>query len=87
MKRLEKVRQDFVANVSHELRTPLATIKGYVETLLDGAIKQDVAVPFVQVIKKHADRLEQIVEDLLALSKMETKIFSLKREPASQKLN
>ena len=80
LKKLEKVRQDFVANVSHELKTPLTTIKGYVETLLDGAIQQDVAVPFVQVIKRHADRLEQILEDLLTLSKMETKTFSLKRE-------
>jgi two-component system phosphate regulon sensor histidine kinase PhoR len=80
LKRLEKVRQDFVANVSHELRTPLTTIKGYAETLLDGALKEDVAFQFVQVIDRHADRLTKIVEDLLTLSKIESKEFSLKPE-------
>jgi two-component system phosphate regulon sensor histidine kinase PhoR len=80
LKRLEKVRQDFVANVSHELRTPLTTIKGYAETLLDGALKEDVAFQFVQVIDRHADRLTKIVEDLLTLSKIESKEFNLKPE-------
>ncbi len=80
LKRLEKVRQDFVANVSHELRTPLTSIKGYAETLLDGALKEDVAFQFVQVINKHADRLTKIVEDLLTLSKIESKEFSLTPE-------
>jgi len=80
LKRLEKVRQDFVANVSHELRTPLTTIKGYLETLLDGAIHEDKAVPFLQVVRRHADRLEKILEDLLILAKVETKTFSPKRE-------
>ena len=83
LKKLEKVRQDFVANVSHELKTPLTTIKGYVETLLDGAIQQDVAVPFVQVIKRHAERLEKLVEDLLMLSKIETRVSALKPERLS----
>jgi two-component system phosphate regulon sensor histidine kinase PhoR len=80
LKRLEKVRQDFVANVSHELRTPLTTIKGYAETLLDGALKEEVAFQFVQVINRHADRLTKIVEDLLTLSKIESKEFGLKPE-------
>lgn len=83
LKELEKVRQDFVANVSHELRTPLTTIKGYTETLLDGALKEEVAAQFLQVIQKHADRLTKIVEDLLVLSKIESKEFSLKWEPLS----
>jgi two-component system, OmpR family, phosphate regulon sensor histidine kinase PhoR len=83
LKDLEKVRQDFVANVSHELRTPLTTIKGYSETLLDGALQEDVAFQFVQIIKKHADRLEKIVEDLLTLSKIEARNFSLRREQLS----
>lgn len=83
LKRLEKIRQDFVANVSHELRTPLTTIKGYAETLLDGALKEDVAFQFVQVINRHADRLTKIVEDLLTLAKMESKEFSLKPERLS----
>jgi two-component system phosphate regulon sensor histidine kinase PhoR len=80
LKELEKMRQDFVANVSHELRTPLTTIKGYTETLLDGALKEAVAPQFLQVIQKHADRLTKIVEDLLALSKIESKEFYLKVE-------
>ncbi len=80
LKELEKIRQDFVANVSHELRTPLTTIKGYAETLLEGALKEDVASQFVQVIKRHTDRLTKIVEDLLVLSKIESKEFRLNLE-------
>jgi two-component system phosphate regulon sensor histidine kinase PhoR len=80
MKQLEKIRQDFVANVSHELRTPLTTIKGYAETLLEGGLKEDQAFQFVQVIKRHTDRLAKIVEDLLMLSRIETKEFQLKME-------
>jgi two-component system phosphate regulon sensor histidine kinase PhoR len=83
LKELEKVRQDFVANVSHELRTPLTTIKGYAETLLEGALKEDVAFQFTQVIKKHADRLTKIVEDLLMLSRIESKEFRLNKESLS----
>ncbi len=83
LKQLEKIRQDFVANVSHELRTPLTTIKGYAETLLDGALKEDQAFQFVQVIKRHTDRLTKIVEDLLMLSRIETKEFQLKVEVVS----
>jgi len=83
LKQLEKIRQDFVANVSHELRTPLTTIKGYAETLIDGALKEDVAPQFVHVIKKHADRLEKLVEDLLTLSKIETRASALKPERLS----
>jgi two-component system phosphate regulon sensor histidine kinase PhoR len=80
LKDLERIREDFVANVSHELRTPLTTIIGYSETLLDGALREEVALQFVQIIKKHADRLEKIVEDLLTLSKIEARTFSLRRE-------
>jgi two-component system phosphate regulon sensor histidine kinase PhoR len=80
LKQLEKIRQDFVANVSHELRTPLTTIKGYAETLLEGGLKEDQTLQFVQVIKRHTDRLTKIVEDLLMLSRIETKEFQLKME-------
>jgi two-component system phosphate regulon sensor histidine kinase PhoR len=83
LKQLEKIRQDFVANVSHELRTPLTTIKGYAETLLEGALKEEVALQFVQVIKRQSDRLTKIVEDLLTLSKIELKEFQLKVEVLS----
>jgi two-component system, OmpR family, phosphate regulon sensor histidine kinase PhoR len=73
MERLERVRKDFVANVSHELRTPLAAIRGYAETLLDGAL-DDVANrrKFVEVILAHANRLNNIASDLLALSDLES---------------
>jgi two-component system phosphate regulon sensor histidine kinase PhoR len=83
LKELERIRQDFVANVSHELRTPLTTIKGYAETLLEGALKEEVAFQFVQVIKRHTDRLAKIVEDLLTLSKIESREFQLAIEPCS----
>ncbi len=73
LKQLENARKDFVANVSHELRTPLSMIKGYVETLMDGA-KDDpeVSVRFLKIIEKHADRLNFLIEDLLAISRLES---------------
>jgi two-component system phosphate regulon sensor histidine kinase PhoR len=72
LERLEIVRQDFVANVSHELKTPIATIKGFVETLLDGAMNEpDDNTRFLSIVAKQADRLESIIEDLLALSRIE----------------
>jgi two-component system, OmpR family, phosphate regulon sensor histidine kinase PhoR len=77
IKKTEKMRRDFVANVSHELRTPLSAIKGYAETLLDGALEDDlVAHDFVNVIHNHAIRLSRLVEDLLDLSKLESPNFS-----------
>ncbi len=83
LKELERIRQDFVANVSHELRTPLTTIKGYAETLLEGALKEESAPSFVQVILKHTDRLTKIVEDLLMISKIESQESQLSLEPLS----
>ncbi len=69
---LENLRRDFVANVSHELKTPIASIKGFVETLLDGALAHpDDAQRFLKIISNHADRLNNIIEDLLSLSKIE----------------
>lgn len=81
LKELERIRQDFVANVSHELRTPLTTIKGYAETLLGGALKEEIAPSFLQVILKHTDRLTKIVEDLLMISKIESRESQLSLEP------
>lgn len=82
LRRLEKIRKDFVANVSHELRTPLTSIKGYVEALLDGG-KDDpsVAGRFLDIILKQSDRLNLIIEDLLELSKIESGQISLREEP------
>ena len=73
LKQLENTRKEFVANVSHELRTPLSMIKGYVETLINGA-KDDpnVATRFLQTIEKHADRLTCLIEDLLTISRLES---------------
>jgi two-component system phosphate regulon sensor histidine kinase PhoR len=73
LKQLENTRKEFVANVSHELRTPLSMIKGYVETLINGA-KDDpaVATRFLQTIERHADRLTYLIEDLLTISRLES---------------
>lgn len=74
IKRLEKVRRDFVANVSHELRTPVTVIKGYAETLLSGALENDPerARRFFEVIHAHSERLAGLISDLLTLSELES---------------
>lgn len=70
--RLENVRRDFVANVSHELRTPVTSIKGFAETLLDGAMYEPESLKkFLVIIAKHAERLHAIFNDLLMLSRLE----------------
>jgi len=72
LKRMDMVRTDFVANVSHELKTPLTLIKGYIETLEGRAINDtEKARKFISIIKEHANRLENIIEDLLSLSELE----------------
>jgi two-component system phosphate regulon sensor histidine kinase PhoR len=72
VRRLEHIRRDFVANVSHELKTPVASIKGFAETLLDGALDNpEDAQKFLEIIAKQADRLNAIIEDLLSLSRIE----------------
>ena len=72
LRRLERVRRDFVANVSHELRTPITTIKGFVETLQGGALaNRNDAERFLDIIANHTERLNAIIEDLLALSWLE----------------
>ncbi len=71
-RQLEEVRRDFVANVSHELKTPVTSIKGFVETLLDGAVNDTQKTKkFLKIIAKHSDRLNAIIEDLLSLSRLE----------------
>jgi two-component system phosphate regulon sensor histidine kinase PhoR len=73
LKQLESTRQEFVANVSHELRTPLSLIKGFVETLLDGAKNDpELATRFLRTIEKHTDRLTYLIEDLLTISRLES---------------
>lgn len=81
LKRLERVRQDFVANVSHELRTPLTAIKGYVEALRDGGLQDPIqADKFLGVIQRHSERMDKIVSDLLLLSEMESLDRVLQKE-------
>jgi two-component system phosphate regulon sensor histidine kinase PhoR len=72
LRRLENLRSDFVANVSHELKTPITSIKGFIETLLDGALNDPVeAERFLRIVAKHSDRLNAIIDDLLTLSRLE----------------
>ena len=79
VKKLENTRQEFVANVSHELRTPLSLIKGYVETLLDGAKdKPEVAERFLRTIDTNANRLQLLIEYLLTISRLESGKVALK---------
>jgi len=84
LKRLERVRKDFVANVSHELRTPLTSIKGYIEALIDGA-KDDPekCAEFLGIIEKHADQLNTLLSDLLQLSTIESGQYQWRRTAVS----
>ncbi|MBR4443767.1 MAG: PAS domain-containing sensor histidine kinase, partial [Clostridia bacterium] len=72
LRRLEQMRTDFTANVSHELKTPLTSIRGFVETLLDGAIDNpEMARKFLNIIMMEANRLTRLVNDILSISKLE----------------
>lgn len=78
LKRLERVRQDFVANVSHELRTPLSNIKGYSETLLSGALEDKKnSMGFIEIIHHESERLAKIIDDLLDIAKIESGKMSM----------
>lgn len=78
LRRLERVRRDFVANVSHEFRTPLTAIQGFAETLLGGALEDPLnRTRFLQIILEHSRRLARLTEDLLILSKMDAERLQL----------
>ena len=82
LRRLETLRRDFVANVSHELRTPIAAIRAAAETLEGGAVDDpQVARDFIGMIGRHAERLHQLVEDLLELSRIEAQKLDLQATP------
>ncbi|MEL6428901.1 MAG: ATP-binding protein, partial [Planctomycetota bacterium] len=82
VRRLEHIRRDFVANVSHELKTPLTSIRGYVETLLDGAIDDDDHnVRFLEKIENNVLRLNHLVTDLLSLARIESQQGRLPLQP------
>ncbi|RNB89542.1 HAMP domain-containing protein [Brevibacillus fluminis] len=74
IRRLEKMRSEFVANVSHELRTPITSIKGFTETLLDGAMQdEELCRNFLQIISEESERLFRLIREILDLSKIEQK--------------
>src|SRR5476651_555971 len=82
LKQLERTREEFVANVSHELRTPLSLIKGYVETLLDGARNNpEVADRFLKIIERNTERLDFLIQDLLTISALESGRMKLDLQP------
>jgi two-component system, OmpR family, phosphate regulon sensor histidine kinase PhoR len=81
LKQLENMRKEFVANVSHELRTPLTLIKGFAETLLDGALQDPASAQrFVSTIHRNAERLALIIEDLLTISSLESGQVALEKQ-------
>ncbi|MEI6863673.1 MAG: ATP-binding protein, partial [Candidatus Omnitrophota bacterium] len=82
LKRLEDIRKDFVANVSHELRTPISSIKGYAETLLDGKVdNEDNVKEFLGIIYQDSNRLANLIDDLLDLSKIESGKMKMEFDP------
>ncbi|MFA5167112.1 MAG: ATP-binding protein [Candidatus Omnitrophota bacterium] len=81
LRRLENIRKEFVSNVSHELRTPLTAIKGFIETLLSGTLKDpSEGERFLRIIAEETDRLGRLVEDILALGAIEQKIALMKKD-------
>ena len=85
LKRLENIRKDFVANVSHELRTPVSVIKGFAETIIkEGeALSPEKKLQFIGIIHNHAERLANLISDLLTLSRMESGVMELEPLPVS----
>ena len=81
LRQLEQMRSEFITNVSHELRTPLTSIKGFVETLLDGALEdKELAIKFLTIINTEADRLNTLIRDLLFLSQLEAGDMEILKE-------
>lgn len=86
IRRLERMRSEFVANVSHELKTPIAAVKGFAETLLAGAVNDpETANTFLQIIYDESDRLNRLIGDILELSKIESKRIPLTFSPVEMK--
>ena len=83
LRELESVRREFVANVSHEFRTPLSIINGYLETLQEGGLSREMMRKSLAVMRRHADRLNHLIEDLLTISRMEEKGGSLETLPTN----
>lgn len=81
LRRLDRVRRDFVANASHELRTPLTAIQGYAETLATGSLSPKDAAPQLEIILRNARRMSQLIEDLITLSRIEEEPEPNERSP------
>lgn len=80
-RRAEQMQREFVANVSHELRTPITTVKSYVETILDGNVREEeMLVSFLSVINKEADRMTSLIGELLELSRIDNRQVQLRME-------
>jgi len=82
LRELEDLRREFVANVSHEFRTPLSVINGYLETLEETDVSKEMVRKSVAVMRRHSDRLNRLIEDLLIISRMEEKGVRLEKENA-----
>lgn len=81
LKRMENYRQEFIADLSHELKTPIFATQGFIHTLLDGALEEpEVATRFLKKAAKNLDALDELVQDLLTLSEMETGSVKMKRQ-------
>ncbi len=86
IRKLERIRSEFVANVSHELKTPIAAVKGFAETLMAGGVKdEETAHSFLQIIYDEGDRLNRLIGDILELSKIESKRVPLEYAPVQLK--
>ncbi|MDP8254086.1 MAG: ATP-binding protein [Candidatus Kaelpia aquatica] len=86
--KLNITRKDFIANVSHELKTPLTSIKGFIETLEDGALSdKENSKKFILIIKKHTERIDKIIDDLLSLSELESERDGIEKEEFNLKVS
>ncbi len=80
IEKLEQIRKDFVANVSHELKTPITAIKGFADTLLEGALDdRENAVKFIRTIKSNSERINSLVDDLMTISKIELGVIRVEK--------
>jgi two-component system phosphate regulon sensor histidine kinase PhoR len=85
IRRVDRMRQDFVANVSHELRTPLTVVRGYAEALSEGSVDADDVSEFGSVINRHAAKMERLVTDLLRLARLDARQETLSLAPCDLK--
>jgi two-component system phosphate regulon sensor histidine kinase PhoR len=82
LKKLEQTRKDFVANISHEIKTPITAIKGFADTLLEGALQDaEHAEKFLKIIKTNSERINSLVDDLMTISKIELGVVRIERSP------